>query len=161
MVLLKQYLKCDTCRCRFLMNGNSRSSPNSELIYELRASQSMVDKACQTGRGLALDETATFATAAEARPPVQELNHNISPPRRNIALRHTVEEEEAIENADEHLESVQPQAKTSTGNLEEMTEGSVDKVDGVWMPTESRQEEDGCGVRCLYIAVQCCECTIL
>jgi len=43
--------------------------------------------------------------------------------------------------------------------------GTIDKLDGNWVPPaekkEDDEEEDNCGVKCLYYTLQCCECTVM
>ncbi|CAG9771128.1 unnamed protein product [Ceutorhynchus assimilis] len=45
--------------------------------------------------------------------------------------------------------------------------GNLDKLDGVWVPNNDKQkadddgEEDDCIVKCLYVTMTCCECSIM
>lgn len=43
--------------------------------------------------------------------------------------------------------------------------GNIDKLDGVWVPKEKKQQdeqdEDNCIVKCLYVTMTCCECSIM
>lgn len=44
--------------------------------------------------------------------------------------------------------------------------GNIDKLDGVWLPKDQKkpheeQEDDNCIVKCLYVTMTCCECSIM
>ncbi|XP_076272561.1 uncharacterized protein LOC143204022 isoform X2 [Rhynchophorus ferrugineus] len=43
--------------------------------------------------------------------------------------------------------------------------GNIDRLDGVWVPKEqkprSEQDDDNCIVKCLYVTMTCCECSIM
>ncbi|XP_066138510.1 uncharacterized protein [Euwallacea fornicatus] len=42
--------------------------------------------------------------------------------------------------------------------------GNIDRLDGVWVPKEEKQkeeQEDNCIVKCLYVTMTCCECSIM
>ncbi|XP_030766163.1 probable pre-mRNA-splicing factor ATP-dependent RNA helicase DEAH5 isoform X2 [Sitophilus oryzae] len=43
--------------------------------------------------------------------------------------------------------------------------GNIDKLDGVWIPKDKKpqneSEDDNCIVKCLYVTMTCCECSIM
>ncbi|XP_066249982.1 uncharacterized protein [Euwallacea similis] len=41
--------------------------------------------------------------------------------------------------------------------------GNIDRLDGVWVPKEEKkqEEQDNCIVKCLYVTMTCCECSIM
>ncbi|XP_023724769.1 uncharacterized protein LOC111873914 isoform X2 [Cryptotermes secundus] len=121
----------------------------------------MLDKAVQLSPN-DLDETTSTGTIHKTLA-AQELNHSFQiqhcPANQPTPNRRSLENEEAIEKADDIPLSIEVQAK-SLGVTDKEISHETDKTDGNW-PTEDQKPDESCGVQCLYCIMQCCDCTIL
>lgn len=64
------------------------------------------------------------------------------------------------------LDDLDHNGKKKDKNEREKLNGDVDKLDGVWIPSNDArkkplEEDENCMVNCLYYTMQCCECVII
>lgn len=121
--------------------------------------------------------TPTPTTSKDFSPPSYTANADTAVAA-TICVGKSPKEEaaELLDSAHEKGDDCKPQTDDSLPNPDNVPDstdsapkvnGALDKFDDQWKTStgasekKEEEQEDGCGVKCLYYTLQCCECMIM